>query len=81
MAPFYKGRRGNPVLISPELRDELLRLGGDEGARRILARIKTDAPDRLLAVEAESEALFWDIDTEEDYKKFQAALEEGLFTG
>ncbi len=81
VAPFYKGHRGNPVLISPELREELLKLDGDEGARRILARIEADAPDRLLAVEAESEALFWDIDTEEDYEKLLARLKEGLFNG
>ncbi len=81
VAPFYKGRRGNPVLLSPELREELLGLDGDEGARRILARIEANTPDRLLAVEAESEALFWDIDTEEDYEKLLGMFEGDLFSG
>ncbi len=71
-APFYKGRRGNPVLLSPELREDLLALDGDEGARSILARVQAESPDRLLAIEADSEALFWDIDTEEDYEKLKA---------
>ncbi len=73
-APFYKGRRGNPILISRELREELLALGGDEGARSIVSRVQAESPDRFAAVEAASEALFWDIDTEEDYEKVLSGL-------
>ncbi|MEE9241131.1 MAG: nucleotidyltransferase family protein [bacterium] len=73
-APFYKGRRGNPILISRELREDLLALGGDEGARSIVSRVQAESPDRFAAVEAASEALFWDIDTEEDYEKVLSGL-------
>lgn len=75
-APFYKGRRGNPILISRELREELLALGGDEGARSIVSRVQAESPDRFAAVEAPSEALFWDIDTEEDYEKVLSGLRD-----
>lgn len=75
-APFYKGRRGNPILISRELREELLALGGDEGARSIVSRVQAESPDRFAAVEAASEALFWDIDTEEDYEKVLSGLRD-----
>ncbi len=75
-APFYKGRRGNPILISRELREDLLALGGDEGARSIVSRVQAESPDRFAAVEAASEALFWDIDTEEDYEKVLSGLRD-----
>ena len=80
-APFYKGRRGNPILISRELREELLALRGDEGARSIVSRVQAESPDRFAAVEAESEALFWDIDTEEDYEKVLSGLRDAPPTG
>ena len=34
----FKGRRGHPVGFAAELYSELIQLGGDEGARRIMAR-------------------------------------------
>jgi molybdenum cofactor cytidylyltransferase len=36
-APYFRARRGHPVGISGRFRAEIERLGGDEGARRILA--------------------------------------------
>lgn len=35
-APYFRTRRGHPVGISGSFRAELERLGGDEGARRLL---------------------------------------------
>jgi len=37
-APTYNGQRGHPVGFAAALRDELLALVGDTGARSILAR-------------------------------------------
>jgi molybdenum cofactor cytidylyltransferase len=37
VAPHYNGRRGHPIGFAAALRAELLALGGDEGARRVLA--------------------------------------------
>jgi len=36
-APYFRARRGHPVGISGTFFDRLIELGGDEGARRILA--------------------------------------------
>ena len=36
-APLFEGRRGNPVAFGAKLRDDLLALDGDQGARRLLA--------------------------------------------
>ena len=37
VAPYFRTRRGHPVGISGRFRPELEALGGDEGARRLLA--------------------------------------------
>ena len=37
-APYFRRRRGHPVGISGRFREELLTLGGDEGARSLLER-------------------------------------------
>ena len=39
----YQGRRGHPVAFGAELFSELVRLSGEEGARRILARFPGQA--------------------------------------
>jgi molybdenum cofactor cytidylyltransferase len=36
VAPYYNDRRGHPIGFAAALRGELLALGGDEGARRVL---------------------------------------------
>lgn len=58
------GRRGHPVGFSAELYSELVRLAGDDGARRIMARypahgVELDDPGVLLDVDtvADLEAL------------------------
>jgi len=37
VAPYFRARRGHPVGLAPEFRAELMRLAGDEGARKIVA--------------------------------------------
>ena len=71
-APFFRGRRGNPVLFSANIRGELEALRGDEGARKILDRIREESPDRFLEIEAEGEEIFWDMDTDADVEKIRA---------
>jgi molybdenum cofactor cytidylyltransferase len=57
-APVFEGRRGNPVLIGRPLFPELLRLTGDEGARRVLQGLG----DRLALVEAPDDGVLFDVD-------------------
>lgn len=56
----YKGRRGHPVGFSPELYSELIALGGDEGARRLVARYPA------FGVEVDDPGVLVDVDTRAD---------------
>jgi len=56
----YRGRRGHPVGFGAELFPELTALGGDEGARRIIARYPASP------VELDDPSILVDIDTEDD---------------
>lgn len=58
--PTCDGRRGNPVGFSRIHLDELLRLQGDEGARRLLKSCL------VTEVETGDAGIFRDIDTAED---------------
>lgn len=61
--PVHGGRRGNPVVLSPELFPDVMRLEGDVGARRILAALG----DETLRVPVDDPAVLRDVDTPEDY--------------
>lgn len=56
----HRGRRGHPVGFAAELFSELVRLTGDEGARRLMARypsqgIELDDPGVLVDVDTQSD--------------------------
>lgn len=65
--PLFNGRRGNPVLFSAALKDELLDLKGDAGGRVILDRLN----EGIEWVNIEDERAGLDMDTLEDYRKIQ----------
>lgn len=56
----HQGRRGHPVGFSVELFSELIRLSGEEGARRLVARYPA------FGVETEDAGVLQDLDTEAD---------------
>lgn len=56
----HQGRRGHPVAFAAELYSELVKLSGDEGARRLLGRYPTHG------VEVRDAGVLADIDTTED---------------
>jgi molybdenum cofactor cytidylyltransferase len=65
-APYDRaGRRGHPVGFSRALRDELLELGGDVGARDLLAR-HAGMVERIVT---DDPGIFVDIDTREDLEE------------
>jgi molybdenum cofactor cytidylyltransferase len=64
----FLGRRGHPVAFGVELFSELVRLSGDEGARRILARYPG------LAVELDDPGVLLDMDTEADLASLRARV-------
>lgn len=62
-APYDRGgRRGHPVGFARALREELLALGGDVGARDVLAR-HASVVERIVT---EDPGIFVDIDTKGD---------------
>lgn len=63
-APTCKGERGHPVGFGASLRDELLALDGDQGARSVLER----HPDAVKLVECDDQGIFLDIDRQVDLK-------------
>lgn len=60
--PTFHGRRGNPVAFGKAHLPQLLQLGGDEGARRLLAKYP------VTEVAVEDEGIHRDIDRREDIK-------------
>ena len=56
----HRGRRGHPVGFAAELYSELVKLQGDEGARRIIARYPA------VGLEVADPAVLLDIDTAAD---------------
>ncbi len=64
VVPTHRGQRGNPVLFDRSLFAELMRVKGDQGGRQVIA----EHEDELEEVEVQTEAIFADIDTADDYQ-------------
>lgn len=62
------GKRGHPVGFSASLREKLLALGGDEGARRIIAS------HAAFGVEIDDPGVLLDIDTASDLSRARELL-------
>ncbi len=61
--PTYRGRPGNPVVLSARLFQDVAALRGDVGARAILARLG----EKLLLYPVEDEGVVRDVDTPDEY--------------
>ena len=73
-APFDDaGRRGHPVGFAARLREELLVLDGDLGAREVIAR----HADNLERLRIDDPGIFIDIDTPEDLRGLDGRGEAG----
>jgi molybdenum cofactor cytidylyltransferase len=62
VAPVHGGERGHPVGFSAQLREELLALDGDTGARTVLQRHAAD----VRAIECGDSGVLLDVDRRED---------------
>ncbi|MFM9914765.1 MAG: NTP transferase domain-containing protein [Rhizobacter sp.] len=62
----HHGRRGHPVGFSAELYSELIRLQGDEGARRLVSRYPAQA------IEVDDPGVLVDVDTVADLAQVRA---------
>jgi molybdenum cofactor cytidylyltransferase len=63
----HKGRRGHPVGFATELYSELVRLTGDEGARRLVARYPA------FGLEVDDAGVLVDVDTQADLDRLRNA--------
>jgi molybdenum cofactor cytidylyltransferase len=61
-APYFRARRGHPVGLSGAFYDQLIALGGDEGAKQILAANAR----RLVKIPIGDPGVIRDIDTPGD---------------
>ena len=68
-APAYKGERGHPVGFGSQLRDELLALDGDQGARAIVERHR----EAVRLIECDDPGIFLDIDRKTDLDRVQGS--------
>lgn len=67
VVPFYKGKRGNPVLLDRSLFSEAMALEGDVGCRAIFR----NHAEAMACVEVDDPAILADIDTREDYDRLR----------
>jgi molybdenum cofactor cytidylyltransferase len=61
-APYFRSRRGHPVAMAGRFRDELLTLGGDEGAKKLIAANE----QKLVKIPVGDPGVIRDIDTPGD---------------
>ena len=74
VCPCYEANRGNPVLLDlAAWRTDLEQLGGDQGARRILAA----HPEAIGYLPVATDEIFLDVDTAEDYARMQQRFRMG----
>lgn len=67
VAPYFRRRRGNPVLFARGLFGELLDVTGDVGAKGVIERHQTE----VTKVQVDDMGVVTDIDTKEDYRRFK----------
>jgi molybdenum cofactor cytidylyltransferase len=61
-APSYQGQRGHPVGFGSALRDELLKLDGDQGAREVVERHR----EAVKLLDCNDPGTLYDIDRKSD---------------
>ena len=70
--PSFAMKRGHPVLLAGDLRPELMNLGDDEPARKVILRDES----RIRYVNVENPGVVEDMDTTEDYRRLLALYRE-----
>jgi molybdenum cofactor cytidylyltransferase len=67
VAPYFRKRRGNPVLFDRSLFPDLKKAKGDEGAKGLIVRMQ----ETVVKVQVDDIGVLVDIDTEEDYLRLR----------
>lgn len=68
IVPTFRGKRGNPVLISSQFKTDILSVTGDIGAKSVIA----DNEHVVFTIDVENDSIFKDIDTPEALSRIQA---------
>ena len=65
VVPFFRGRRGNPVILDSAYKEAILDVAGDTGCRRVIKR----NPDQVFVVEMKTDHVVREVDTIEEYER------------
>jgi molybdenum cofactor cytidylyltransferase len=65
VVPFYRGQRGNPVILDASYKTAMIDVVGDIGCRRIIKQ----NPDKVYVVEMDNDSVVRDVDTMEEYNR------------
>lgn len=65
VVPFFRGERGNPVILDASLRDSILGIAGDVGCKGVIKRY----PEKVYAIEMENDHVVRDVDDVQAYRR------------
>jgi molybdenum cofactor cytidylyltransferase len=65
VVPFFRGERGNPVILDASLRDSILGIVGDVGCKGVIKRY----PEKVYAIEMENDHVVRDVDDVQAFKR------------
>ena len=74
IVPFFRGQRGNPVLVSSSYKASMLGISGETGCRRVIKQ----NPGEILAIEMDTDHVVRDVDTIEEYERLVAERQKSL---
>ena len=63
IVPTYKGQQGNPVLFDKSMKENIMNISGDSGAKKILELNK----DKILNVETNDQSITKGFDTQANF--------------
>ena len=63
IVPIYKGQQGNPVLFNKSMKEKIMGITGDVGAKKILELNK----DKILNIETNDQSVVKDFNTKDNF--------------
>ena len=63
IVPTYKGQQGNPVLFDKSMKEKIMNISGDAGAKKILELNK----DKILNLEINDQSIVKGFNTQNDF--------------
>ena len=67
IVPTYKGQQGNPVLFNKSMKEKIMNIAGDNGAKKILELNK----DKILNLEINDQAIIETFNTQKDFSSLK----------